>query len=268
MQPAIRGVILDIDGVLEFAGHVYPGAVETLADLRRRGLAVCFLTNSTLKSRASAAEKLRRRGFHVLPEEVITASHATACYLREQNPRSCVILLEGEGLREFDDLPQVAVDAALAEDPAGNAEYLVVGDNRSAFDFDTLNRAFGLLLNGARLVGMQSELVDHSSGTPQLNVGSWTGMLERAAGVQATYVGKPAAYAFHLALRTLGLGREQVLMVGDKVSTDIAGANAAGIRSVLLRTGEFDERELAGPVQPGFVLDAFRDLPALLDAID
>ena len=63
MRPAIQGVILDIDGVLEFAGRVYPGAVETLADLRARGLAVCFLTNSTLKSRASAADRLRRRGF-------------------------------------------------------------------------------------------------------------------------------------------------------------------------------------------------------------
>ncbi|MEJ2212288.1 MAG: HAD family hydrolase, partial [Anaerolineae bacterium] len=81
-RAAIRGVILDVDVVLEFAGQVYPGAVETLAHLRQRGLAVCFLTNSTLKSRASAAERLRRRGFHVLSEEVITASYATACYLR------------------------------------------------------------------------------------------------------------------------------------------------------------------------------------------
>lgn len=257
MQPAVQGVILDIDGVLEFAGQVYPGAVETLANLRARGLAVCFLTNSTLKSRASAAERLRGRGFSVTAGEVITASYATACYLREQNPRSCLILLDGEGQREFDDLPQ----------GAENPEYLVVGDHRSGFHFEGLNRALALVLGGARLVGMQPELVDHSSGTPQLNVGSWAGMLERAAGVRATYVGKPAAYAFNLALRTLGLGPEQVLMVGDKVSTDIAGANAAGIRSVLLRTGEFDERELAGSVRPDYVLDAFRDLPALLDEI-
>jgi len=243
--------------VLEFAGRVYPGAVETLVDLRARGLGVCFLTNSTLKSRASAAERLRRRGFQVAPEEIITASYATASYLREQNPRSCLVLLEGEGRREFDGLPQ------NHERP----EYVVVGHDSRALNFDGMNRALALLLNGARLVGMQSELVDHSSGTPQLNVGSWAGMLARAAGVEATYVGKPAAYAFNLALRTLGLGPEQALMVGDKVSTDIAGANAAGIRSVLLRTGEFDERELAGSVRPDHVLDAFRDLPALLDEI-
>lgn len=254
---AVQGVILDIDGVLEFAGHAYPGAIETVADLRRRGLALCFLTNSTLKSRASAAEKLRRRGFHLSPDEVITASYATACYLREQNPRACLVLLDGEGRREFDGLPQ------SEDDP----EYVVVGDNRSAFDFDGLNRALRLVLAGARLVGMQSELLDLSSGTPELNVGSWAGMLERAAGVQAVYVGKPAPYAFDLALRTLGLGRDRVLMVGDKVSSDIAGANAAGIRSVLLRTGEFDERELAGAAQPDHVLDSIRDLPALLDAL-
>ncbi|MEJ2209267.1 MAG: HAD hydrolase-like protein, partial [Anaerolineae bacterium] len=207
--------------------------------------------------RASAAERLRRHGFQVSAGEVITASYATACYLREQNPRSCLVLLDGEGRREFDDLPQ------NHDDP----EYVVVGHDSQALNFDGMNRVLALLLKGARLVGMQSELVDHSSGRPQLNVGSWAGMLERAAGVEATYVGKPAAYAFDLALRTLGLGRDEVLMVGDKVSSDIAGANAAGIRSVLLRTGEFDERELAGPVRPDHVLDAFRDLPALLDEI-
>lgn len=253
--PAVHGLILDIDGVLEFAGRVYDGAVDAVTALRRRGLALCFLTNSTLKSRASAAEKLQRRGFEILPAEVITASYATATYLREQKPRSIWLLLEGEGRGEFDGLP---LDR---DDP----DYLVVGDNRSAFDFDGLNRALRLLLGGARLVGMQSELVDHSSGAAELNVGSWVGMLERAAGVQATYLGKPAPYAFNLALRTLGLESHQVLMVGDKVSTDIRGANAAGIRSVLLRTGEFDSRELDGSVRPDYVLDSFRDLPALLD---
>ena len=63
MSADFKGVIFDIDGVLEFRSRVYPGAVAAVAQLRERGIAVRFLTNSTLKSRASAAEKLRRRGF-------------------------------------------------------------------------------------------------------------------------------------------------------------------------------------------------------------
>jgi len=248
-----QGVIFDIDGVLEFRGQVYPGAPEAVASLRERGVVVRFLTNSTLKSRASAAEKLQRRGFAVTEDEVITASYATARYLRALQPRSCWILLDGDGLREFDGLPQDEHDP----------EYVVVGDYRQRLDFEHMNKALRLLLRGAKLVGMQSELIDLSAGEAELNVGSWAGMLERATGVQATYIGKPSPYVFELALEGMGLEKHQVLMVGDKTSTDIRGANDFGIRSALVRTGEFGGQEADGSARPDFILDSIRDVPAL-----
>lgn len=254
-EAPIAGVIFDIDGVLEWQGKVCPGAVETVAALRKAGLLIRFLTNSTLKSRASCAERLRRRGFEAYEPEVVTASYATATYLREQGACSCWVLVDGEGRREFDGLPQ----------DEENPEYVVVGDYREGLNWANMNRALRLLLHGARLVGMQSELLDLSGAEEeQLNVGAWARMLEQAAGVKATYIGKPEAYAFALVLRTMGLDRRQVVMVGDKVSTDIRGANDFGIPSVLLRTGEFDEAELNGDVRPDHILDSIVDLPALL----
>ena len=128
-----------------------------------------------------------------------------------------------------------------------------------------MNLALRLVLRGARLVGMQSELLDRSASEDEmLNVGAWTSMLEQAAGVKATYIGKPEAYAFALALQTMDLGRRQVLMVGDKISTDIRGASSFGLPSVLLRTGEYNPTELDGSVRPDFVLDAIHQLPAVL----
>ena len=253
MSADFKGVIFDIDGVLEFRGQVYPGAIDAVARLRECDIAVRFLTNSTLKSRASAAEKLRRRGFMASEDEVITASYATAQYLRALQPRSCWILLDGDGRCEFDSLPQ----------DEHSPEYVVVGDYRSHFDYDHLNRALRFVLNGAKLVGMQSELLDLSAGEAELNVGSWAGMLERAAGVQAVYVGKPNPYVFQLALDSMGLAKHQVLMVGDKTSSDIRGANDFGIRSVLLRTGEFGGHESDPSARPDFVLDSIQDVPAL-----
>jgi HAD superfamily hydrolase (TIGR01458 family) len=250
----LKGVIFDIDGVLEFRDHVYPGAIEAVAHLRARGITIRFLTNSTLKSRASAAEKLRRRGFALGDDEVITASYATAQYLRALQPRSCWIMLDGEGIREFDGLPQDE------DDP----EYVVVGDYRSRFGFDHLNKALRLLLGGAKLVGMQSELLDLSAGEAELNVGSWAGMLARAAGVQAVYVGKPNPYVFQLALESMGLEKHQVLMVGDKTSSDIRGANDFGIRSALVRTGEYGGQESDPSARPDWVLDSIQDVPDLL----
>jgi HAD superfamily hydrolase (TIGR01458 family) len=250
MQLPIKGIIFDIDGVLVYQGQVLPGAVDTIAALRRRGLRLCFLTNSTLKSRQSAAEKLRRVGFQVLDEEVITASYATARYLEERKPRSCWVMVEGAGLDEFRQFTQDAHDP----------EYVVIGDNRSRFDFEHLNHALRLVLQGARLVGMSAEAIDSSMGEVELNVGSWVGMLERAAGVQAVYIGKPGPYTFALALQTLGLEKDAVLMVGDRLATDVVGARQFGLRSALVKTGEYRQGDLEGDVRPDWLLDSVADL--------
>lgn len=255
MPTQVKGMIFDVDGVLEWHGEVCPGAVHTINALRQRGMVLRFLTNGTLKSRHSCAERLRRAGFRILDEEVITALYATAAYLRGLSPRSCWVMLEREGLDEFKDFQQDT------DDP----EYIVIGDNRSKFDFDHLNKALRLLLNGAKLIGMQGELVDRSLGEPELHVGSWVGMLERAAGVEAVYLGKPSSYVFDLAVKTMGLEKSEVVMVGDKVSTDMVGAEAFGIRSVLLRTGEFDERELRSGIEPDVMLDSITEVMALFE---
>lgn len=250
----VRGVIFDIDGVLEYQGEVYPYAVDTIQKLRNRGLSVRFLTNSTLKSRASCAGMLREKGFAVVDEEIFTASYITAAYLKLLHPRSCWIMLDGEGRSEFQDFTQ----------DHENPEYIVIGDNRSCFDFDHLNHALRLLLSGSRLIGMQSELIDTSMGKAELNVGSWVGMLERASGVRAIYLGKPNSFTFELALQSTALGNKQVTMVGDRVSTDVVGANKAGIQTVLVRTGEFHLNDLQNAVHPDFIVDSIQDIPDLL----
>ena len=255
MPTEVGGMIFDVDGVLEYQGKVCPGAVEAIDELRNRGIVLRFLTNSTLKSRSSCAEGLRKKGFQVFDGEVITASYATAVYLRELKPRSCWVMLEREGLDEFKDFQQDL------EDP----EYIVVGDNRSRFDFDHLNKALRLLLKGAKLVGMQSELTDSSLGDTELNVGSWVGMLERASGVTAVYIGKPSPYVFDLTMKTMGLDKSEVVMVGDRVSTDVKGAKGYGVRSALLMNGEFDERELDGSIKPDFLLESVSDVLEVLE---
>ncbi len=253
MKLPFKGIIFDIDGVLEYQGKSCPGAPETVAALRARGVRLCFLTNSTLKSRRSAAEKLQKKGFTVYPEEVITASSATAEYLRGLRPRSIYLMLDREGVEEFTSFLQ----------DGENPEYVVVGDNRSRFDFDHLNHALRLLAKGAKLIGMQNELVDSSLGDLELNVGAWAGMLEKAAGISAVYLGKPNPYVFELALRILDLGKEEALMVGDRVSTDVLGAKNFGLPSALVRSGEFRPQDLNGSVQPDYICDSVVEILSL-----
>ena len=212
-----KGIIFDIDGVLEYQGKVFPGAVDTVQELRRRDIPIRFLTNSTLKSRASCMERLQRSGFPSHVHEVITASFATACYLRELKPRSIWLMQYREGRDEFWDFVH----------DRENPEYIVIGDGRDEFDFDHLNQALRLIARGAKLVGMIPELVDSSLGELELNVGSWVSLLERASGKEAVYIGKPHPYCYQLALAGMELEPSRVLAVGDRVGSDILGARRA-----------------------------------------
>ena len=249
-----KGVIFDVDGVLTFQGKTYPGAVNTLNLLKEKGITLKCVTNSTLKSRKSCAEKLERAGFSITPEEVITASYATAVYLKEINPRSCWILLAGDGCTEFTEFYQ----------ETQNPEYIVVGDYRDKFTFENMNKALRLLLKGSKLIGMSPELIDASMGDFELNVGSWAKMLEVASGVQAVYIGKPSSYIFELALKSMNLRKNDVIMVGDKVSTDVKGAQSVGIKSLLIKTGEFSEKDLDEGITPDFICDSITDIPDIL----
>ena len=249
MISRLKGLIFDIDGTLVFRNKLYPDAAEAIKKLREKGFILRFLTNSTMHSRRSRASSLTKLGLRIFPEEVVTASYATACYLHQQHHCSCWIILEGEGLEEFSGFSQTTT----------NPEYIVIGDSRSRFDYDHMNQVLRVLLGGAELIGMNPDLVDASSGLPELNVGSWVRMLEVASGLKATYIGKPFPYVFKLTLTSMGLEKEQVLMVGDRVDSDIKGANKFGIRSVLIRTGEFNPGDLK-EAQPDFIIDSLTDL--------
>ncbi len=250
----VQGLIFDIDGVLEYQGRVYPGAVQTIKSLKQKGIAVRFLTNSTLKSKIFCAQKLRASGFAAEDHEVITASYATARYLRALKPRSIWVLLEREGLNEFKNFIH----------DEQNPEYVVIGDNRNRFDFDHMNRALRLISQGTKLIGMIDELVDSSLGDLELNVGSWVRMLEAASGLKAVYIGKPRPYAFEITLETMAMPKEAVVMVGDRILTDILGAQRAGIRSVLVKTGEFRQEELNGSIRPDYSIDSIASLLEVL----
>lgn len=250
----MKGVMLDVDGVLVYQGRTYTGAAETVDLLKEKGIVLRFVTNSTLKSRKSCAEQLQKVGFSVVEEEVITASYATAVYLKEIKPTSVWVLLEREGFNEFKEFHHDS------ETP----EYIVVGDYREKFTFQNMNKALRLLLKGAKLIGMSQERVDTSMGDIELNVGSWTHLLEWASGVEAVYIGKPNPYMFELALESMGLDKEKVVMVGDSVATDVKGAHNVGMKAVLVKTGEFVEEDLDLDITPDFICDSVKGIVGIL----
>jgi len=151
----------------------------------------------------------------------------------------------------------------LPDAAESGARYVVIGDLGGAWDFATLNRAFRLLHANpeAALVALGMTRYWKSQDGISLDVAPFVAALENATGRSALVFGKPAPAFFHAAAERLGVQSSEILMVGDDIESDIAGAQAAGMRAALVKTGKFRERDLEGPVTPDAVLDSVAELP-------
>jgi HAD superfamily hydrolase (TIGR01458 family) len=254
-----RAVLIDIDGVLTVSWQPLPGAAEALREIRASGLAVCLVTNTTSRTRASIAGTLSEAGFPVSAEDILTAPAATAAHLAEHCPGArCSLLNSG-------DIEEDLTGVQLVDDEDTVPDVVVLGGAGPEFDYPALNRAFGHLQRGARLVAMHRNLYWRTDRGLQLDSGAFLVGLEKAAQTQAEVTGKPSPAFFEAALARLGVGAGQALMVGDDIESDVLAAQRAGLTGVLVKTGKYlPETHRAASGDPDHVLDSFADLPALL----
>ncbi|WP_128436742.1 HAD-IIA family hydrolase [Streptomyces cyaneus] len=258
---SVRAVLIDIDGVLTVSWQPLPGAVEALREIREAGLGVVLVTNTTSRTRASIAQVLAEAGFPVSAEDILTAPAVTAAYLTEHCPGARCALLNSGDIAE--DLGGVTVVDGDEGDAA--PEVVVVGGAGPEFDYTALNRAFGHLQRGARLVAMHRNLYWRTDEGLQLDTGAFLVGLEKAARVEAEITGKPSAAFFEAALAHVGVGAGAAVMVGDDIESDVLAAQRAGVTGVLVRTGKYlPETHRAASGTPDHVIDSFADLPALL----
>jgi HAD superfamily hydrolase (TIGR01458 family) len=235
----MRAFLFDLDGTLYEDGVPLPGAAETIAELRRRGYQVGFVTNTTSRSRRLLTERLAACGIPATPEQISTALIAGAEHLASRGFRR-VSALVPQRARE---------DLAAFELTGERPEVVVVGDLDDTWDYAILNRAFRHLMDGAELVALSRDRYWQRPDGLVLDCGPFVAALEYASGKTAHVCGKPSADFYHTALASLGawaLERpEDVVMVGDDIWGDIEGAQRAGLRAWLVRTGKYREEVFA-----------------------
>lgn len=253
----MRAVLFDMDGVLYNSEEPIRGAAETLAWLRERQVPYLFVTNTTSRGRDALAEKLARFGIPASPEEIMTPCEAAADWLRSQDTGGVALFLRPAARAAFEGLD------CLPDDAESGARYVVIGDLGSAWDFPTLNRAFRLLHANpaAMLIALGMTRYWKAADGISMDVAPFVAALQNASGRDALVFGKPAAAFFQAAADRLGVPRGEIMMVGDDIESDIAGAQAAGMRAALVRTGKFRNLDLEGPVKPDALLDSVADLP-------
>ncbi len=255
MKPPL-GILFDLDGVIYDGETPIPGAAETISWARTEQVPFLFVTNTTSRPRQTLVDKLSAMGIPATVDDIWTPSVAANLWLREQEAEPVALFVPAATVEEFSDV------ATLDPDGEQGAKAVVIGDLGEAWDFATLNRAFRLLHSGPEtiLVALGMTRYWMSPSGPSLDVAPFVAALEHATSREAVVLGKPAQAFFDAAALKLGIATTDLLMIGDDIRTDIGGAQRAGLRGALVKTGKFRPSDLDGNVRPALVLDSIADL--------
>jgi len=264
------GFLVDLDGVVWIGREPVPGSAEALRALLEDGKGIVFVTNNPGKPPAAYAERLRELGVEVAPEQVVTAGMVAARLAGEAADGGSALVIGAPALKEM----VAATGATLLEGEAAREADAVVVSGHRGFDYEELLAAKRALDAGAAFVATSRDPTMPYPGGELPGTGSVLAAVETASGRQAEIAGKPERHLFEMAIEALSCSfsgddnekeqmKRRVVMVGDRVSSDIAGGHAAGLETILVLSGTTsrEEAETAEPA-PDHVVDGFADLLA------
>ncbi|VDP14857.1 unnamed protein product [Onchocerca flexuosa] len=224
-------VLIDLSGTLLVEDMCIAGVPAALRRLKSNPrYAVKFVTNTTKESANRLYERLRKLGLDITQSEIFTSLTAAKHLIKKDNLRP-MLFLEKAALEDF-------TDVDIKEPNA-----VVVGLAPSKFSFTSLNEAFRLLLDGAKLIAIHKGRYYKQTDGLSLGPGPFVEALEYAADVKSQVVGKPERAFFLTALASIdnSLTPQQVVMIGDDVRDDVLGAINAGMHAILVKTGKYCE---------------------------
>jgi 4-nitrophenyl phosphatase len=259
----IKAVIMDLDGTLYRGKTPLPGAAEALDALRRRGVKVLFLTNSATRSRADVAAKLDSIGLHAVKEDVYCGAYLLASYIAQNHRGKAAYVVGEKGI--FDEFRVAGVQAintvaGAGREEAAKAGIVAVGLDRN-FSYDKLAKAHAALRNGAAFLASNSDATYPVEGGELPGAGGMVAAIEAVSGKKAHVVGKPNPYVMELIEKAHGLKRREILVVGDRLETDITFAKNCGVKSALVLSGASkisDMRE--NGMRPDYVFGSVQEL--------
>jgi HAD superfamily hydrolase (TIGR01450 family) len=241
-------LLVDLDGVVYVGDHAVPHAVEALGAARRAGARPVFVTNNASRTPQEVSAHLQRLGVPAAPDEVVTASQAGARLLQERLEAGAKVLAVGgpgvpAALREAGLTPVTSAD----EDPAA-----VMQGFGADVGWQQLTEVAFAVRAGALWVATNTDATLPTPRGPAPGNGSLVAAVRTATGREPVVAGKPEPALFELAAR----GSRAALVVGDRLDTDIAAANRAGLPSLLVLTGVSGPADLLGAaagLRPQFI---------------
>lgn len=224
-----KGFICDMDGVIYHGNKLLPNVKEFIEWLEDNGKSYLFLTNGSGRSPRELAQKLARMGLHVSEDHFYTSAQATASFLKSQCDGGSAYVIGEPGLT------YAMYEAGFSMNDV-NPDYVVFGMTKS-LNYEQIEKASRLVMNGAKLIGTNSDLTDPSEQGIIPACRALISPIELTTGKKAYFVGKPNPLMMRHALKSLGCSRSEAAIIGDRMDTDIIAGIESEMDTVLVLSG-------------------------------
>lgn len=261
----LNGAIVDLDGTVYRGGTLLDGADEAIDQLRSAGISLLFFSNNPIKDGDTYVDHLSNLGIDARPGEACSAGDVTTRYLRENHDDDDVLVVGAAGLRE----QLTAADVALTTEPADVD--VLLGSWTPSFDYEDMNAALQAVDEETTFLGTDPDRTfPRENGGVEPGSGAIINSLAATVGRGPDAIlGKPSEAALQMALDRLGVTASECLVVGDRLSTDLAMGARAGMTTVLVLTGVTDRADVASSdIQPDYILDSLSDIDEVLATAD
>jgi NagD protein len=248
-----KGFIIDMDGVIYHGNKLLSGVTDFLQWMESNKKKYLFLTNSSERTPKELHEKLKRLGLLVGEDHFYTSALATAGFLSSQTPNGSAFIIGDAGL--INALYSIGYTMNNV-----NPDYVVVGETHG-YNFEKIETAVNLVIKGARLIGTNSDISGPIENVITPSTKALVAPIEIATGKKAYFVGKPNPLMMRIALKKLGTQREDTIVIGDRMDTDIRCGLESEIDTLLVLSGITGKDDLDKfPYRPQYVLNGLIDL--------
>lgn len=252
--------LLDMDGTLYLDNDLFPHCLDFLDAVKRRGGEYLYITNNSSKSVEKYVEKLTRLGIPARAEEFFTSTDASCVYLRNNYHGKRIYALGTASFRAQLAAAGFPVTDRLEDD----VDCLLMGYD-TELNYRKLEDACILLNRGVTYLATNPDWVCPTAYGYAPDCGSFAQMLCHATKRMPYFIGKPEPAMAVLAIQKAGYGKEDAVLIGDRIYTDIACGVNAGITTVLVFSGETTREDLEkSEVKPTYTCQSVADIYAML----
>jgi len=248
--------LLDMDGTIYLDNDLFDGTLDFLSAVKASGGKYLFVTNNSSKSTDAYVKKLAIIGIESYVDDFLTSTDATCLYLKRYEGKKFYV----SGTKSFEE--QLKGSGVITTTDVEDDIFGIVMGNDTELTFKKLDDMSRLLTERELVyIATNPDWVCPTSYGYVPDCGSVAEMIKRATGKSPIFIGKPKPEMLLLAMERFGYSKEETLMIGDRVYTDIASGYNAGVDTVLVLSGEGTIEDVQGSeTKPTYIMENIREL--------